>query len=328
MDKLIAAFPNNIQQALEIADKATIRLSDGMINNVVICGMGGSGIGGKIVAQWLQNECNVPILSCQDYELPAYVNAHTLVIGSSYSGETEETLFAIRAAHARGARIIGICSGGTLETFCKTNGYDVITVPGGNPPRSALAFSLVQLVAIFAKLNLVATQRLAEIEKGRQLLEQELDQIHTEAKKVAAILQNKVPIVYAGANYEAITVRAKQQINENSKELGWQHVIPEMNHNELVGWGGGDDRYAVWFLQTGDLSERNQKRFEISVDITKKHTQAVHVSTAKGNSIIEKSIYLIHLIDWTSLYLSDLKNGDPIEIRTIDFLKGELAKIQ
>jgi glucose/mannose-6-phosphate isomerase len=186
----------------------------------------------------------------------------------------------------------------------------------------------VQLVAIFTKLNFVASQRLVEIERGRQLLEQELDRIHAEAKKVAAVLQDKVPVVYAGANYEAITIRAKQQFNENSKELGWQHVIPEMNHNELVGWGGGDNRYAVWFLQTGDLSERNQKRFEISVDITKKHSQAVHVSEVVGSSIIEKSIYLIHLIDWASLYLSNLKNGDPIEIRTIDFLKGELAKIK
>lgn len=328
MDKLIAAFPSNIQQALEIADTAAIRMTNGTINNIVICGMGGSGIGGKIVAQWLQNECKVPILSCQDYTLPAFVNEQTLVIGSSYSGETEETLFAIREAHAKGAQIIGICSGGTLKSFCLENDYDVITVPGGNPPRTALAFSLVQLVAIFTKLNFVASQRLIEIERGRQILEQELDCIHSEAKKVAAILQDKVPVVYAGANYEAITIRAKQQFNENSKELGWQHVIPEMNHNELVGWGGGDDRYAVWFLQTGDLSERNQKRFEISVDITKKHSQSVHVSEVVGSSIIEKSIYLIHLIDWASLYLSNLKNGDPIEIRTIDFLKGELAKIK
>lgn len=327
MDKLITAFPSNIQQALAIADKATIRMSNGTINNIVICGMGGSGIGGKIVAQWLQNECKVPIVSCQDYTLPAFVNEHTLVIGSSYSGETEETLFAIREARTKGAQIIGICSGGTLKAFCLENDYDVITVPGGNPPRTALAFSLVQLVAIFTKLNLVATQRLVEIERGRQILEQELDNIHAEAKKVAAVLQDKVPVVYAGANYEAITIRAKQQFNENSKELGWQHVIPEMNHNELVGWGGGDNRYAVWFLQTGDLSERNQKRFEISVDITKKHSQSVHVSEVVGSSIIEKSIYLIHLIDWASLYLSNFKNGDPIEIRTIEFLKGELAKI-
>jgi glucose/mannose-6-phosphate isomerase len=328
MDKLIAAFPSNIQQALEIADKATIRMSDGIINNVVICGMGGSGIGGKIVAQWLQHECKVPILSCQDYELPAFVNEHTLVIGSSYSGETEETLFAIKEAHAKGARIIGICSGGTLKTFCEANDYDVITVPGGNPPRTALAFSLVQLVAIFTKLNFVPSQRLIEIERGRQIIVNEIDKIHSEAKLVASILEKKVPIVYAGANYEAITIRAKQQFNENSKELGWQHVIPEMNHNELVGWGGGDNRYGAWFLQTGDLSERNNKRFEISVEITKKHTDSVHVSETLGTSIIEKSIYLIHLIDWASLYLSNLKNGDPIEIRTIDFLKGELAKMK
>jgi len=327
MEKLIAAFPENITEALTIARSVQLQLTSRPIHNVVVCGMGGSGIGGKIVAQWLQDECPVPILSCQDYELPAYVGENTLVIGSSYSGNTEETLYALSAAHARGAFIVGIASGGELKRFCLENNYDVITVPGGNPPRTALAFSLVQLLAIFQQLDLVKSNYLAQMESGAALLIAEKETILEEANRVTDHLKNKVIVTYAGAEYEAVTIRAKQQINENSKELCWQHVIPEMNHNELVGWGGGDQRYAAWFLQTGDLSARNQKRFEISMDIVKKHTDQVVLTYAKGSGKIEHSLYLIHLIDWVSLFLSNRKNGDPIEIDNIDFLKDALSKM-
>ena len=327
MEKLIAAFPENITEALTIARSVQLQPTSRPIHHVVVCGMGGSGIGGKIVAQWLQDECPVPILSCQDYELPAFVGENTLVIGSSYSGNTEETLHALGAAHARGALIVGIASGGELKQFCLENNYDVITVPGGNPPRTALAFSLVQLLAIFQQLDLVKSNYLAQMESGAALLIAEKETILEEANRVTDHLKNKVIVTYAGAEYEAVTIRAKQQINENSKELCWQHVIPEMNHNELVGWGGGDQRYAAWFLQTGDLSARNQKRFEISMDIVKKHTDQVVLTYAKGSGKIERSLYLIHLIDWVSLFLSNRKNGDPIEINNIDFLKDALSKM-
>jgi glucose/mannose-6-phosphate isomerase len=327
MDKLITDFPQNVTDALNIAAKVTLKPSANPIRNVVICGMGGSGIGGKLVAQWIQSECPVPVFSFQDYHLPAFVGENSLVIGSSYSGNTEETLIALEEAHQRGAHIVSICSGGQLEQFCRDNGYDCIVVPGGNPPRTAVGFSIVQLTAIFVQLGLADGQRIREIETGRQLILDELDAIHAEAKKIAQFLHGKVPIVYAGANYEAVSVRAKQQFNENSKELCWQHVIPEMNHNELVGWGGGDDRFGALFLQTGDLTPRNQRRFDISVELVSDKTKNVYVTHAKGMNQIERSLYLIHLVDWASLYLSNLKNGDPMEIHVIDYLKDELSKL-
>lgn len=328
MEKLIQQFSLNIKEALEIASKNHFQKPEIRINNIVICGMGGSGIGGKIVAQWIADTCLVPINFVQDYTLPAYVGQNTLVIGSSYSGNTEETLFALDEANQRKASIIGICSGGELANFCQKHSFPCVIVPGGNPPRTALAFSLVQLSNIFLQMGFAHTAILEELAAGMQLIEQEYSKIRQEAKNVAEQLQNRTIAVYAGANYEGVSVRAKQQINENSKELCWQHVIPEMNHNELVGWGGGDSRYACLFIQTNDLSERNQKRFEISVDRTKSKTDKVVIISAKGNSQVEKSIYLIHLIDWISFYLSELKNGDSMEIEIIDYLKGELGKMK
>lgn len=328
MEKLIQEFSSNISEALEIAAKTTFTKPKNDIRNIVICGMGGSGIGGKIVSQWVEKDCPVPVLSVQDYELPAFVDKHSLVIGSSYSGNTEETLFALENAKQKGATILGICSGGALETFCKTNDYQYVIVPGGNPPRTALAFSLVQLCNILLQLGYAQKTILDEISNGKNILDSELIHIKSEAMRVAKELQKRTIAVYAGSAYEGITIRAKQQFNENSKELCWQHVIPEMNHNELVGWGGGDNRYACLFIQTGDLSMRNQKRFDISVERTKSKTDKVQIIQAKGATIVEKSIYLIHLIDWISLYLSDLKHGDPIEIEIIDYLKAELGKIK
>lgn len=327
MEQLIAKFPDNISEALAIAAEFNPVMDVSSIQQIVICGMGGSGIGGRIVAQWVEDHCSVPVLSVQDYTLPAYVGKSTLVIGSSYSGNTEETLFSIEEAIKRGAQIIGICSGGKLAEICEANNFPWVKVPGGNPPRTALAFSLVQLCKIFQVGGFASDSLLDELEAGRMIITAKSEAIKREAMEVAKALQKRVIAIYAGAPYEAITIRAKQQINENSKELCWQHVIPEMNHNELVGWGDGDKRFAALFLQTNDLSVRNQRRFEISVERTKSKTDCVIIINALGASRVERSIYLIHLIDWVSLYLSNLKQGDPIEIEIIDYLKNELGKI-
>lgn len=326
MDKLISAFPQNIVDALEIAKNASFKKPTHEIQHVVICGMGGSGIGGKLVAQWVENEIRVPILFAQDYTLPHFVNQHTLVIGSSYSGNTEETLSTINEAHAKGAHIIGICSGGEVAAFCARNNYDCVKVPGGNPPRSAVAFSVIQIVNLFEKLGFIAPTSLQEIEVGRQLIIAEENSIKEEAKKLAAFLKDKVIVIYSASNYESVAVRARQQFNENGKLLCWHHVIPEMNHNELVGWGGGDNRFGALFLQTNDFNPRNEKRLEFSLDIIRKKTDFVYQLEAKGATQIQRSIYLIHMVDWASWYLSELKAVDAMDIIVIDSLKDTLSK--
>ena len=239
MDKLIAAFPDNIKESLEIASKVTFNAPKNTIQNILICGMGGSGIGGKLVSQWLQDELNIPVQLVQDYTFPSYVNKHTLVIGSSYSGDTEETLFCVEKALAVGATIIGICSGGKLATFCKTNNLDYVLVPGGNPPRTALAFSLGQLINILVQLGFVSSSHLESFKKSADLLHANEAEIKTEAHKLAAFLKDVFVMIYSASNYEAVAIRARQQFNENGKILCCHHTIPEMNHNELVGWGLG-----------------------------------------------------------------------------------------
>lgn len=325
MKQLIEAFPSNITEALQIAKNAELKGDYSGIRNVLICGMGGSGIGGSMVQSWLSDELKVPVTVAKDYLIPNFVGKDTLVIGSSYSGNTEETLTAVESAHDKGATIVGICSGGTMESFCKSNGFDYIKVPGGNPPRTALAFSLVQLLHIFATTGMASADRLNEMDAGRERIANDQEHIHAVAKDLANHLHGKVGIMYGTTAYEPVLVRARQQFNENSKYLNWHHAIPEMNHNELVGWGGGDDRFAPVFFMTNGNHPRNDKRIEITRNKIAEKTKIFELN-AKGDSLIEQSIYLINVVDWASFYLAAIDDIDTIDIAVIDYLKSELSK--
>lgn len=325
MKTLIAEFPENITEALEIASKAKISSPKHEIRNVLICGMGGSGIGGRLVAKWLEDELSVPVSFALDYGIPGFVSKNTLVIGSSYSGNTEETLSSVNQALEKGAQLIGITSGGRMLELCEENNYDVIVVPGGNPPRSALAYSLVQLLHIFAELGMSSKMRLTEMAKARDLIVAEQDSIREIGREMANFVHGNVAIFYGTTDYEPVLVRARQQFNENGKNLGWSHAIPEMNHNELVGWGGGDDRFALVVLETDDVHPRNAKRLEITKATIANKTKNLMTVQSKGYSRIERSIYLINIVDWASLYITDLNGADPIDIKIIDYLKNELS---
>ncbi|MDB3906279.1 bifunctional phosphoglucose/phosphomannose isomerase [Crocinitomicaceae bacterium] len=325
MKQLIEAFPANITEALEIAQNSSISGDYGNVSNILICGMGGSGIGGSLVQTWLADELKVPVSIAKDYSIPNFVNENTLVIGSSYSGNTEETLSAIEEAQKKGAKIIGITSGGKMEALCESNGYDFIKVPGGNPPRTALAYSLVQLLHIFATIGMSSADRLNEMAAGRDLIVADSETIHMKAKGLAEHLHQKVGIMYGTTAYDPVLVRARQQFNENSKYLNWTNPIPEMNHNELVGWGGGDRRFAPVFFKTQGNHPRNDKRIEITREKIAEKT-AVFDIHAKGDSQIEQSLYLINIVDWASFYLAALDDIDTIDIAVIDYLKGTLAK--
>jgi glucose/mannose-6-phosphate isomerase len=327
MEKLIAAFPQNIFDSLNMAKKLEFKKPISDIHNIVFVGMGGSGIGAKIVAQWIQDEVEVPVLIFQDYTLPKFINENTLLIACSYSGNTEETLFSFEQAKNQGAHIIGITSGGSLEKMCKENDYDCIVIPGGNPPRSSIAFSVVHISNILVKLGLVSDSILFKLEKSASLILENIESIKNEAKNLSSFLKDKTGIFYSTSEYEPLLIRARQQFNENSKVLCLQHTIPEMNHNELVGWAGGTNDFAVVFFDTKDLSIQNKKRFEVSIEVVKKHTSSVSIIESLGQNSIERTLYLMHLIDWASFYLSELNGVDIMDIKVIDYLKSELSKL-
>jgi glucose/mannose-6-phosphate isomerase len=325
MKDLILAFPKHIEEAFEIANKSKLKTPKNQINNIIICGMGGSGIGAKIVSNWVQNEIKIPITLVTDYTLPAFASQNSLVIGSSYSGNTEETLSSLEEARALGAHVVCICSGGKMQVFCQENEYDCILVPGGNPPRSTLAYSLVQLLHILKSFGFISSSTLDQMKISGPMLSKNLSDIQKVAQQISSHLFGKVGILYGETIYEGVIVRARQQFNENSKYLCWHHTIPEMNHNELVGWGGGDHRFAPIFFETSDVHPRNKKRFEITKNATSEKCGSVFTLQAMGASRVEQSLYLIHVVDWASYYLCEANNQDIIDIKIIDYLKGELA---
>jgi len=327
MEQLIAQFPQNILDAAKSAEKINFSSPNKKIENIVFVGMGGSGIGAKIVSKWIESEIKIPVLLFQEYTIPSFVNENTLFIACSYSGNTEETIFSSLQAKKQGAHIVGICSGGKLEQFCKENNYDCVLVPGGNPPRTTTAFSIVHILNLLTNFNLISKSSLEKVIASKDVLEKNIEGIKKEAKDLANFLHEKIGVYYTTSSYEAVMIRAKQQFNENAKELCIGHVIPEMNHNELVGWSGGTNQFAAVFFDTLDLSIQNKRRFEVTIEEAKSWTNSVKVIKAEGVNQIEKSFYLIHVIDWASLYLADLKSVDPVDIRAIDFLKNELSKL-
>jgi glucose/mannose-6-phosphate isomerase len=327
MEHLIAAFPQNLGQAFESAKNLKFKEASTPIQNVLFLGMGGSGIGAKIVSSWIQDSINVPVILSQEYNIPAFVNKNTLVVACSYSGNTEETVISAKKAFEKGANVVGLCSGGKIKSFCEENNLDCILVPGGNPPRTTTAFSIIHITNILVKFNLIPSEIIAKIVKCESFLNSNISEIKQQAQAVANFLLNKIVTIYSSSDYESIVIRAKQQFNENSKELCIGHVIPEMNHNELVGWSGGTNQFAALFLDPKDLNFQNKKRFEVTIEEAKRWTENVFTLEAKGENIIERTLYFMHVIDWASLYLANLKNVDPVDIRAIDNLKNELDKL-
>lgn len=327
MRELIVSFPNQLKHAIEIGENSELVPNQKPISNVLICGLGGSGIGGKIMAQLVSDHCSIPVLTNNTYTIPHFVDQNTLVIISSYSGNTEETVQAMNEAHARGAQIAAITSGGSVLEMVKAHGYNHILIPGGHPPRSQFGYSIVSQLFLFHHYGLISDEVYQGYKSLPEFLSNAQDSIIAEAKAIAEAIKNKLPILYADDALEGVAVRWRQQLNENSKMLCWHHVFPELNHNELVGWDGGDERFVVLMLHSSEDHPRNQKRMEITKEwIEQKRADIVEIH-AKGENRLQRMISLVNLGDWVSLLIAEQKGCDPVAIDAIDHLKSELAKL-
>jgi glucose/mannose-6-phosphate isomerase len=327
MKNLVAGFSGQLREALEIGRKATLTLPAQEIHHVLVCGLGGSGIGGSIVSELLAGEASVPINVSKGYFIPSYVSQYTLVIISSYSGNTEETLHCLELALTKKAKIVCITSGGKVAEIAKAKGLDLILVPGGMPPRACLGYSLTQLLFVLQFNKLTSPVCLKQLEDGIKLIDAEEQTIQKDALEISAGLVGKLPVIYATTYYEGIAIRFRQQLNENAKILCWHHVIPEMNHNELVGWREKNDHIAVIIFRDKEEYERNNVRIEINKEVIRTYTSHITEIWSKGKSAIEKAIYFIHLGDWISVDLAEKRGYDATEINVINHLKSKLSEL-
>jgi glucose/mannose-6-phosphate isomerase len=327
MDKLIGNFPAQVLEAVKLAEKIKLSKRDSEIHNVLVCGLGGSGIAGNLAYDLTAGQITVPIVVNKGYELPGFADEHTLLILCSYSGNTEETLSCAAQAVERGLRPVCVASGGKLKELAEKHHFDFIQVPGGSPPRTTLGYGstiLLHILDQFALIDLTVSEEMVTVS---EFLTGEQASIKSDTAALAKRLKGKTVIVYCESRIESAALRLKQQINENAKSTCWINVIPELNHNELVGWKFKNDTIAALFLRTNYENNRNELRFDFIRPIVAEYVHSVEEVKAKGSTLLEQYFYLIHFGDWLSYYMSIEQGQDPIEVHVIDKLKAHLSAI-
>jgi len=260
-------------------------------------------------------------------KIPSFVSENTLVICCSYSGNTEEILEMLAQAEANNAEVACITSGGKLAEIAQSKNYNVVVIPGGHPPRAAFGLSFPPLFFLLKNYNLITGDYKTQLNNAISTINDNEENIIREALTITEKLFNKTPVIYADANYEGVAVRFRQQVNENAKMLCWHHIIPEMNHNELVGWTTKDENLAVVIFRNDDDYFRTQKRMEVNKTVFEQYTSTIIEVYSKGNSQLEKALYLIHLGDWVSFLLGEKKGIDITEVDVITNLKNQLANL-
>ncbi|MBS1593533.1 MAG: bifunctional phosphoglucose/phosphomannose isomerase [Bacteroidetes bacterium] len=327
MEKLIESFPQHILEAIKITENVQFSRRETAIQHVLICGLGGSGIGGDLVTDLTAAEITVPIIVNKGYELPAFADADTLLILCSYSGNTEETLSCAEEAIRRGLKPVCIASGGKLKELATANGFDFIELPGGFPPRTTLGFGSTILFYVLDSFGLIDLSVGEEMTAVSEFLTANQAAIKTESQALAKKLGGKTVIAYAEDRIKSVALRLKQQINENAKSNCWINAIPELNHNELVGWRFKNDTLAALYLRTDYENPRNVLRFDFIKPTVADHVSALYEVRAKGESLLQQYFYHVHFGDWLSYYMALEHGVDPVEVNVIDALKGHLSSV-
>lgn len=337
MHGLLESFPLQLKKSIALTHSFPLpNWKNFKFENIVLAGMGGSAIGGDLVRSYLTYQLKIPFRISRHYLLPNFVSQNSLVLVSSYSGNTEETLSAYAIAKKRKAKIIAITSGGKLFQLTRQDKIPVLLVPGRLPPRAALGYSLGALLILFSRFGLIKNQTVLIKEAASLLAKQNKKYVKlnptskNSAKKLAIRLYQKIPIIYSGYDYlDTVAIRWKQQICENAKNLAFVNFFPEFNHNELVGWQNDNLKpdFTVLFLKNKDDHKRIKARMDIVKEIIESQKIEVIEIESQGKNLLSRMLYLIQLGDWTSYYLAILNGVDPTPIKVIDYLKSQLEKI-
>jgi glucose/mannose-6-phosphate isomerase len=335
MFNIIFNFADQLSEAMTIG--ATLKLSRTYqgIKNIVFAGMGGSAVAGDIVSLLAAPTLRIPAIVIRTYTLPAWVSSDTLVILLSYSGNTEETLAAFEDAHAKRASIIGISSGGCLTKKLIEHGYDRIAIPGGLPPRASPGYLAIPLLYVLHYVHLIPERFIIELKDASNLLKiyrAAWSQVSgtNETWQIAKTIYTSYPLLYGEADSTSVIARRwRSQLAENSKMLASCHDLPELDHNEIVGFESNPEllqRFGVIWLIDKELDPRMQKRLEITKELINQAVAYQLTIQAAGNTLIERMLYLIHFGDWVSFWCAILHKKDPTPVDRIIALKQLLTR--
>ena len=345
MRAAVRAFPDHLDvgwtRAAAVDDLARFfetpadgAFDPGALNGVVLAGMGGSAIGGDLVRTLVQAESPVPFEVVRGYSMPGWVSERTLVIASSYSGGTEETLSAYADAQTRGARVVVVTSGGEIAEKAEAAGHPTVTIPGGLQPRAALGYSLGAVLRLARALGLVSLpdadyhEALQEA-KDRATLH-DLDDDSNPARALSEAYVGNLPVVYTGAGLmEAVAMRWRTQLHENAKHPAYGNVFPELDHNEIMGYESGPEdllsRMHVEVLRDRDDHPQVQKRYTATRDLVADTVHGWTEVESEGESRLARVLSLVQLGDAASYWLAVRKGVDPTPVETIQALKRQLV---
>jgi glucose/mannose-6-phosphate isomerase len=329
----IAELPQQCEDGWNQVQAARMPHEYGDVDQVLILGMGGSAIGGDLLRALLLPECPVPIIVHRDYDLPAFVDQRTLVIACSYSGNTEETLAGFEGAVRSGARVVSITTGGELERRSGEQGLPLYSYHYESQPRAALGYSLMFPLGILQRLGMTrdksadVAEAVAVMRGWQAEIQETVPAAENRCKSLASKLYRRLPVIYGAEHLSEVARRWKGQFNENSKSWGVSDVLPELNHNTVVGYPSPPDlsRMAHVIMLTSTLNHpRVRLRFDITRELLQKHGFGCDTVEARGRSALAQVLSTVHFGDYVSYYLAMLHEVDPWSIGNIEFVKARL----
>jgi glucose/mannose-6-phosphate isomerase len=333
----ISELPQQCRAAWQLAQELDVPPAYRAVRHIVVLGMGGSAIGGALLQGLVSAECAVPITVVRGYTPPAFVSGpDALVIGCSYSGNTEETLAAFRESLGRGTLPVAVTTGGKLAALAQERGVPVLRFDYQSQPRAALGYSFALLLGLCYRLGLVRDYS-ADLGEATQVMEEwqteigpEVPTAHNAAKSLAGQLSGQLPIVYGAGFLAAVANRWKTQFNENSKHWAFFEMLPELHHNAVVGLGipqAVRDTALVLMLRSNQDHPRVQVRWDGTQELLEREKVAAETFEGRGGSKLAHMLSLIHFNDYVSFYLAMLNDVDPTPVKTIAFLKQRLEEV-
>lgn len=336
MFKVLKDFHLQIEDAVAVSNSFNLdNFNAGGITNIVVSGLGGSAIGGDYARSYLQYDLKIPMIVNRGYCLPEFCNENTLVIISSYSGNTEETVSALNEALEKKCRIICITTGGKIGETADKQNLPCIKVPEGYQPRCAIGYSFFIVLKTLSALRFI-TDRTDEIDAVVKLIK-ELSPVYSNPNSpnntpmhIAKAVKGKLPVIYSSSDVlDTVNLRWRGQFSENSKILAYGNGYPEMNHNELVGWRLNKDiikNIIVIYLRDEEDHKRVSLRMDITSKIIEEYANEVITLNGIGKSKLERIFELTYIGDWATFYLALLYGEDPNEIDVLHELKEELGR--
>ena len=329
MKDSIISFPYQFENMIKNYNFFKLKNNYAKIDNILILGMGGSAIGAEICQVLIKDQCKIPIYINRNYNIPNWVNKNTLVIASSYSGNTEETIEAYLKSIQFTSNIIVLSTGGMLSKLANQNKNDLFIIEKNHQPRAAIGYSVMAILFSLIRTGIIdysIINDLKSIISSLKTYTKNLSKIEddNEAILMAENLNNTIPIIYGTSLLtEVIALRFKGQIQENAKMIAYHNVIPEMNHNEIEGENHNNRLSVIWLLDKNDHIQV-QKRIKISKLILEDIGIRNYIIEMEGEIFFERFLKFIILTDWISFYLAIINRNDPSPVHKISKLKSML----